>query len=345
MSWSGVEIFEREDAESGALILIAIHSERLGPATGGTRMAVYTDRDAARLDAMRLSAGMTYKWAAAGFPRGGGKAVIAAPVGLGPAERKGLLRRYGMLVSELAGRFWTGADAGTTAEDMDVIAETGAPYVFSRTPAHGGAGGSGPWTALGVHAAIQTVCARLFGDRCVEGRRIHVQGAGSVGTPLIEKLAAAGARVAFTDVAAGAEQRFAGKPGIRFLAAEEFLETPCDVFAPCALGAILNAETIPRLRCRAVVGAANNQLDEDEDAARLRARGILYAPDFVVNAGGAIAITGIEALGWTPETAQRAVLAIGDTLSRVLDLSETDRITTDAAARRIAEDRLRAPRR
>jgi leucine dehydrogenase len=341
VSWSGVEVLEREDAESGARILIAIHSERLGPATGGTRMAVYPDRDAARREAMRLSEGMTYKWAAAGFPRGGGKAVLAIPPDFRAENRDGLLRRYGAFVRELAGRFWTGADLGTSAEDMDVIAETGAPYVFSRTPARGGAGGSGTWTAIGVAAAMETVCERLFGDARLDGRRILVQGAGNVGGPLIEILSAAGAELAFADPSPAAARRFGDAMGLERVPTDEVSGWPCDLFAPCAFGGILNEETIPRLACRAVVGSANNQLATQRDADRLAERGVLYAPDFVVNAGGAIAITGQEALGWTRERAEREVRAIGDTLRRVLTIAAGSGINPDAAARRIAEERLR----
>ncbi|MEP6993642.1 MAG: Glu/Leu/Phe/Val dehydrogenase dimerization domain-containing protein [Acidobacteriota bacterium] len=341
-SWDGESFLTRVDPETGAWIFVALHSSRLGPASGGTRMIAYPDLAAARSDAMRLAAGMTYKWAAAGFAGGGGKGVIAAPAGLSAASRAALLRRYGSLVRELSGRFWTGADAGTTAQDMDVIAETGAPFVFSRTPEHGGAGGSGTWTALGVFTTIQTVCGRLFGDASLSERHVLVQGIGSVGYPLIERLRDAGARVCYTDVAPGASGRFSGAARIAFVPPEDVFETPCDVFAPCALGAVLNSQTIPQLRCRAVVGAANNQLSRPEDADLLRGRGILYAPDFVVNAGGAIAITGIEALGWKAERADREVRAIAQTLLRVMDLSERDGISTDAAARRIAEDRLAA---
>ena len=336
--WDGESIVTRRDPETGAWIFIALHSSRLGPSTGGTRMIAYADLESARVDAMRLSSGMTYKWAAAGFPRGGGKGVIAAPPGLGPARRDALLRRYGALVAELAGRFWTGADAGTSARDMDVIAETGAPYVFSRTPENGGAGGSGPWTALGVSGAIEAVCRRLFGESGTTGRTVLVQGTGSVGRPLIERLAGSGARVLFADVAPEAG---GGLPGTG-IPADEALSIPCDVLAPCALGAVLSARTIPTLSCRAVVGAANNQLAEPEDAERLRERGILYAPDFVVNAGGAIAITGIESLGWSPERAEREVRGIADTLVRILDLAEREGISTEAAARRLAESRLNA---
>jgi glutamate dehydrogenase/leucine dehydrogenase len=338
--WNGEEILEREDAASGARIVIALHSSRLGPASGGTRMKPYSSLDAAREDARRLSEGMTCKWAAAGFPRGGGKAVIAVPPELGGAARDALLRRYGSFIQELAGRFWTGADVGTSSRDMDVIAETGAPYVFSRTPEHGGAGDSAPWTALGVEAGIRATCARLFGDPSLAGRRIVVQGAGSVGGMLIERLLEAGAAVAFSDVSPASVRRYRDERGVPFVDPGGVLETPCDVLAPCALGGILDAATIPRLACCAVAGAANNQLAEPGDAVRLGARGILYAPDFVINAGGAVGITGQESLGWPAERARHEVLRIGATLERVYALAEAQGITTDAAARRIAEERL-----
>jgi glutamate dehydrogenase/leucine dehydrogenase len=339
--WDGESLVSRRDAETGAWLFVALHSSRLGPSTGGTRMIPYADPGAARRDAMRLSEGMTYKWAAAGFPRGGGKGVIAAPPGLDASARSGLLRRYGVLVKDLGGRFWTGADAGTSAEDMDVIAETGAPYVFSRTEAGGGAGSSAPWTALGLFASMTAVCRRLFGAASVEGRSVLVQGAGSVGSLLIQRLASAGARVSYSDIRPDAS--LPSDTSAEFVPPERLLEMPSDLFAPCALGAILDGDTIPRLRCRAVVGAANNQLAEPRDADRLRAAGILYAPDFVVNAGGAIAITGIEALGWSRERAQTQVEGVADTLSRILDLAEADGITTDEAARRFAQTRLRSP--
>ena len=337
--WKGEALLEREDRETGATILIALHSSRLGPASGGTRMKAYPHIEAARRDARRLAEGMTYKWAAAGFPRGGGKAVLAVPQGLSPEARDGLLRRYGAFIQELAGRFWTGADVGTSARDMDVISETGAPYVFSRTPAHGGAGDSSTWTALGVEAGMKTTCARLFGSESLSGRRVVVQGAGSVGGELLERLLAAGADVAFSDVDAASVGRWRER-GVRFVEPDRVLEEACDLLAPCALGGVLDAVSIPRLRCRAVTGAANNQLGKPDDAVRLRARSILYAPDFVINAGGAIGITGQEALGWPSAKAREEVLRIGATLARVYDLAEALGISTDAAARRIADERL-----
>ncbi len=338
--WNGEALLERFDPETGATILIALHSSRLGPASGGTRMKTYPDLAAARRDAERLSEGMTYKWAAAGFPRGGGKGVIAVPPDLDPERRDPLLRRYGEFIRELGGRFWTGADVGTSSRDMDVISEAGAPYVFSRSPENGGAGDSSGWTALGVEAGIRATCARVFGDPALAGRRIVVQGAGSVGGALIERLQAAGAAVAFSDVAPESVRRHRDEGGVAWIEPAAILATPCDVLAPCALGGVLDAVSIPRLRCRAVAGAANNQLGGPEDAERLRSRGILYAPDFVINAGGAVGITGQESLGWSSDLARREVLRVGETLERVFALAETQAITTDAAARRIAEERL-----
>jgi glutamate dehydrogenase/leucine dehydrogenase len=225
---------------------------------------------------------------------------------------------------------------------MDVISETGSPWVFGRTEENGGTGGSGGWTALGVFVSIEAACERLFGSRSPRGRRVVIQGAGSVGGELARRLAEAGADVEVADSDPGAAARAAADRRIRVVAADAVLSRECDVLAPCALGGVLDAESIPALRCRAVVGAANNPLAGPEDAARLRDRGILYGPDFVVNAGGAIAVTGIEALGWPAGRAETAVRAIAETLARVFAIADSEGITTDAAARRIAEEALRA---
>jgi glutamate dehydrogenase/leucine dehydrogenase len=198
--WDGETVIVRFDPPTGAWILIAIHSSRLGPSTGGTRMKHYPHLKAALEDVLKLSAGMTYKFAVPGFARGGGKAVISIPEDLKPKPRTGLLRRYGELVHQLGGYFYTGPDIGTSPEDMDTIAETGAPYVFSRTPAAGGAGSSGPFTALGVFTGIQAACGHVFGDSSLKGRRVLVQGAGSVGTELIELLGDDGATILFSEI-------------------------------------------------------------------------------------------------------------------------------------------------
>jgi len=338
--WDGLGVVSRVDAETGAGIHVALHSERLGPPSGGTRMKSYPSASEARRDAQRLAEAMTYKWAAAAFPRGGGKAVIDAPDGLSAEARDGLLRRYGSLVRELGGRFLTGPDVGTSPRDMDVISQTGSPWVFGRTEAGGGAGGSGGWTALGVFVSIETACERLFGGRSLRGRRVVIQGAGSVGADLARRLADAGAEVEVADSDAQAAARAGADPRIRVVPADGVLARPCDVLSPCALGGVLDTVSIPTLRCAAVVGAANNPLAVAENADQIAERGILYAPDFVVNAGGAIAVTGMEALGWPAARAEAAVRAIAATLTRVFALADEKGITTAAAARRIAEEAL-----
>ena len=187
-TWGGEEVIIRHDQATGAWILIAIHSTRLGPAAGGTRMKPYPDFQAALQDALRLSEAMTYKFAVPGIARGGGKAVINLPSHFDPAGRPDLLRRYGSLVRQLSGLYFTGPDVGTSSSDMNIIAETGSPYVFGRTPGAGGAGDSGPITALGVFAGIEVLCELLFGNPSLKNRRILVQGVGSVGGTLIDLL-------------------------------------------------------------------------------------------------------------------------------------------------------------
>lgn len=338
--WDGESAIIRFDRATGAWIIIAIHSTRLGAATGGTRMKSYPDLQAALSDALKLAASMTYKFAVANFPRGGGKAVIALPPGFDQRARPDLLRRYGTLIHGLGGLFHTGVDVGTSPSDMDVIAETGAPYVACRTPEKGGAGGSGKATALGVLSGMQAVCEYLFGDESLAGKRVLVQGAGSVGGPLIDLLRETGAEVLFGDVDQATIRHFRDELGLAFVPPETVYETPCDIFAPCALGGILNQNTIPRLQCLAVAGAANNQLAEPDDADRLRERNILYAPDYVINFGGAIAITGIEEMGWSRVEAEEKVKSVRKTLRRIFEEAAAEGITTETTARRMAESRL-----
>ena len=225
---------------------------------------------------------------------------------------------------------------------MNVIADTGAPYIFCRTPECGGAGDSGPATALGVFSAIQAVCGQLFGDETLKDRSVLVQGAGSVGGRLIELLLAADAKVMFTDVDVSAVKKYRDELGLAFVPPDAAYEAECDIFSPCAYGGILNKSTISRLRCKAVAGGANNQLAEPGDADRIQQRGILYAPDYAVNIGGAMAIIGIEAMGWSTAEADKKVTCVKDTVYRILDIAATRDITTDAAARLIADDQLAA---
>ena len=341
--WDGETVILHYDRPSGAWIFIAIHSTCLGPAAGGTRMKYYHDVEAGLQDVLRLSAGMTYKFAVPGIPYGGGKAVIAIPSDFDKQSRQALLRRHGALIQQLGGLFFTGPDVGTSSEDMDIIAETGAPYIFSRTPAGGGSGSPGPFTALGVFTGIQTACEHLFGDVALKKRRVLVQGTGSVGGALIEHLGASGAEVMFSDVDEDAIRRYQDEFELKFIPAEEVYRTECDIFAPCALGAVLNADTISQLKCRVVAGGANNQLADPADAKRLLDRDILYAPDYVINVGGAMAILGMETQGWARDQAEKEVVEnVQRVLRQVFELAATEGITTETAAARIAEERLSA---
>ena len=339
--WQGEEVLIRYDAEAQAWIIIAIHSTALGPGAGGTRMKPYRDLNEALEDAMRLSEGMTLKYAVSGFPRGGAKAVIAVPEDLSVPARQALLGRYGSLVKQLGGLFYTGPDVGTSPLDMNIIADSGAPYIFCRTPECGGAGDSGPATALGVFSAIQAVCGQLYGDETLKDRSILVQGVGSVGGRLVDLLLGARARVMFTDVGETAVQHFRDKMGLPFIEPETAYDTECEIFSPCAFGGVLNRDTISRLKCRAVAGGANNQLAEPVDADRLQQRGILYAPDYAVNIGGAMAIIGMEAMGWTKSQAEQKVRGVRETLYRIFDIAATRNINTDIAAREIATEHIR----
>jgi len=340
--WQGEAIITRYDRPAGAWIFIAVYSTLLGPAAGGTRMKQYPNPRAALQDAMRLAKGMAYKYAVPGMPWGGGKAVIALPDDFDPGLRPGLLRRYGKLVHQLGGLFYTGPDMGTCSEDMDVIAETGAPYIFACTPDAGGSGSSGPYTALGVFAAMEVACERVFGEPSVRGRRVLVQGTGSVGGPLIEYLLGSGAEVLFSEVDQAAINHYQDDLGVPFVNSEEVYGTECDIFSPCALGGVLNKDTIPALRCRIVAGGANNQLEDIDDAARLRARGILYAPDYVVNVGGAMAVLGLETLGWDRDRAEKEVSGnVKRALHQVFELAGEKDVSTEAAAEHIADERLK----
>lgn len=342
-AWDGESVMLHRDHPSGAWIVIAISSTRLGPAAGGTRMKLYPDLASAVLDAQRLASGMTAKMALPGLGYGGGKAVIAQPEDFDTTQRAGLLRRYGALVKQLGGLFVTGPDVGTCSADMDLVAQTGAPYVFGRSPEAGGSGDSGPPTASGVLAGIRATLRRLFGDDALAGRRVLVQGAGSVGGTLMGLLRDEGAEILFSDVDEWLIRHYRDERGFTFVAADAVYATPCDVFAPCALGGVLNERTIPQLQCRAVVGSANNQLAEPEDAERLRARGILYAPDFVVNVGGAMALLGREMLGWSAAEAERRIAeAVARELEAVYEHAASEGVSPEVAAERLVARRLAA---
>jgi leucine dehydrogenase len=340
--WSGEEVVVRFDDRLDAWMLVGIHSTVLGPAMGGTRMKPYDKPGAAMRDVLRLSGAMTLKNAAAGLPFGGGKAVLAVEAIPRGDDRRSLLERYAELLASLGGTYVTACDMNTTVADMDVLAERG-PSVLGRSPANGGSGSSAPATAVGVFHGIRA-CLSHTGDDGLAGRTVVVQGAGAVGAHLSALLIDAGASVLIADPVADRVRDVVERIGAGEVAVEEAIETPCDVFSPCATGAVLSDETIPGLRCRIVAGAANNQLATERDAERLRAAGILYAPDFIVNAGGVLSLAGLETLGWTREELERRLHGIGDTLQQVFTAAEEAGISTDAAARRLAEERIAASR-
>ncbi|HEY7660069.1 MAG TPA: Glu/Leu/Phe/Val dehydrogenase dimerization domain-containing protein [Actinomycetota bacterium] len=342
-AWDGEELVARFDAPTGAWMLIGVHSTVLGPAAGGTRMKSYaTPADGLR-DVLRLAGAMTSKMAMAGLPLGGGKAVLAVPEIPTGDDRRTLMLRYGELVQSLGGTYWTACDMNTSPADMDVIAER-CSSVFGRTEGAGGSGTSAPNTAVGVDHGLRAAVAHAFGSDDVRGRTIAVQGVGAVGDPLARSLAGDGARLVVADVDETRAKALAEEIDADVVSAEAIAETECDVFAPCATGGVLSAESIPRLACRVIAGAANNQLAEPEDADRLRDRGILYAPDYVVNAGGVIHLVGYEMFGEDRERVDARLRGIGDTLAEVFARAEADGVSTAAAADAIVEDRLSAAR-
>jgi leucine dehydrogenase len=284
---------------------------------------------------------MSMKQAAAGLPYGGGKAVLAVPEVPAPGsdERARILDRYAALVDSLHGTYVTAADMNTGPSDMDRISRT-TPHVLGRSPDNGGAGDPGEGTAIGVFHAIRSTCRHAFGTDDLDGRTVLVQGAGSVGHRLVQELREAGAWVLVSDV----DPARVAATGAEPVDPDEALTTKCDLFAPCAIGAVLSAESIPDLECAAVCGAANNQLAMPEDAARLKERGIVYAPDYVANAGGVIWLAGYETLGWDDAHMRARLAGIEQTLDDVFASAAEDGITTAEAADRIARSRIEAGR-
>jgi len=339
--WDGEALVSRHDRETDTWMFIGIHSTRLGPACGGTRLRVYpSPADAAR-DVLRLAEGMTLKCAVAGLPTGGGKAVLAVPALPVGETRRQVLLRYGRLIETLQGSYRTGPDMNTGAPDMDVLSEV-TRHAFGRSPDRGGSGSSAPDTAVGVWHGIRASCAHAFGSADLSGRTVLVQGAGGVGGALVELLVEHGAKVLVADVDAGRVRDLERRHGVDPVDPAHVVGTTCDVYAPCATGAVLTAATIPRLRCAVVAGAANNQLGEPADAERLRAAGILYAPDFVINSGGALHLIGTEMLGWDAATLAARVAGIGGTLTEIYRHADDAGGTTEAAAEAIARSRLSA---
>jgi leucine dehydrogenase len=320
------------DRASGLRAVIAIHDTTFGPGTGGTRMRLYPSLDDAVVDALRLSRGMTYKAALADVPCGGGKAVILAD----PARDKtpALLEAYARAVDSLGGRFYTGCDMGVSVHDLAFMRG------FTRHLGHTGAEGgldTSDLAALGTYSSIVAVAARL--DTPLDRLHVAVQGVGQVGLRLCRKLADAGVRLTVTDVAPAAVATVVRELGAAPVAPEAIFDVEADVFSPNAGGGIVNPSNLPRLRVRAVVGAANNQLATDADGDALHARGILYAPDYVVNAGGLISVLWERGEADRDEVVRRAA-AIGETVRRIFDRATREGAPPHRIADRMAEERL-----
>ena len=341
--WDGEEVVVRFDEPTGAWFFIGVHSTVLGPAMGGTRLKSYDSAADGLRDVLRLSQAMTMKQAAADLPFGGGKAVLAVPDVPPPdsLERRELLLRYAELIESLHGTYVTAADMNTGQADMDVIWER-TKHVLGCSPESGGAGDPAIGTAIGVFHGIRAACLHAFGSEDLSGRTVLIQGCGAVGARLAGHLHEAGAELLLADVDRERVREVAAAVGGEVVAAEDALVTECDVLSPCATGAQLTAETIPALKCRVVAGAANNQLGTPEDGERLQERGVLCAPDYVVNAGGVIWLGGYETLGWDEATMQVRLAAIGDTLAAVFSSAEEAGVSTAEAADRLALARIQA---
>lgn len=328
------------DEASGLRAIIAIHSTALGPALGGTRFYPYADEAAALTDVLHLSRGMSYKAALAGLDLGGGKAVIIGDPAT--AKTEALLRSYGRFVQSLHGRYLTACDVGTFPEDMDVIARESA-FVTGRTTAQGGAGDSSVLTAFGVFQGMRAAAEVVWASPSLAGRTVGVAGVGKVGRHLVQHLVEDGASVVVTDVREDAVRRVLdAHPGVRAVATtEDLVSEALDVYAPCALGDALTDEVVATLRARVVCGAANNQLAHDGVEKLLADAGILYAPDYCVNAGGLIQVAD-ELHGFDFDRARQRAAGIYEVTREVFRIAEAEQVPPSVAADRIAERRMAA---
>ncbi len=336
-AWDGLGVVCRHDRPTGTWIFICLHNDKLGPATGGTRMRVYPELVDAMRDGMRLAEGMTFKWAGIGVPAGGGKAVLAIPEPMEGDARTGLLHRYGELVESLKGAFRTGEDLGITTSDMQTVADR---TRFVQGFQNGKKINPSPFTARGVYSGIRAALGVVLGSDSPAGRTVLVQGVGNVGAGLARLLAEAGAKVLVNDLDDERAAELAREIGGDTIDGGELFDTECDVYAPCAIGATLNSESIPRLKCKIVGGSANNQLAEESDGARLRDRGIVYAPDYIINAGGALSFALMEqGISDHGELLER-MESVGETVSEILTEALRDDELPVAAARRRIERAL-----
>lgn len=323
------------DRTTGLRAIVAIHDTSMGPALGGCRRWHYATEEEALTDALRLSRGMTFKNAAMGLDLGGGKSVIWAEADAPKSEA--MLRSFGRLVESLGGRYITAEDVGINAEDIATMArETRFVGGLKET-----SGDPSPATALGVLEGIKACLASVYGSPSLAGRHVAIQGLGHVGAVLARMLHEAGAQLTVADITGAQAERVAAELGAAVVPPDAIYDVACDVFAPCALGAIINDDTIPRLACRIVAGSANNQLKEPRHGDALRARHILYAPDFVINGGGVVNVADeLHPDGYHPDRAYQRVAQIGQQVAEVIRIAEREDIPTYEAADRLALARL-----
>ncbi|GGI11364.1 MULTISPECIES: branched-chain amino acid dehydrogenase [Gottfriedia] len=325
-----------QDKESGLKAIIAIHDTTLGPALGGTRMWTYESEEAAIEDALRLAKGMTYKNAAAGLNLGGGKTVIIGD----PRKDKNeeMFRAFGRYIQGLNGRYITAEDVGTTVADMDLIHEE-TNFVTGISPSFGSSGNPSPVTAFGVYRGMKAAAKEAFGTDSLEGKVIAVQGVGNVAFNLCRYLHEEGAQLIVTDINKESVQRAVEEFGATAVDPDDIYNVQCDIYAPCALGATINDKTIPQLKAKVIAGAANNQLKETRHGDLIHELGIVYAPDYVINAGGVINVAD-ELYGYNRERAMKKVEGVYDNIAKVIEISKRDGIPTYLAADRLAEERI-----
>ena len=330
------EVHVKRDVATGLRAIVAIHDTRLGPALGGCRFIHYETEEAAVIDALRLARGMTYKAALANIAHGGGKAVLMRPAG--KFDRAALFRSFGKLVEDLGGHYITAEDSGTGIEDMEVIRGV-TEHVCGAKPEHGGSGDPSPFTALGVRRGIEACVDFVLEREGLDGVHVAVQGIGHVGYALCKELHALGARLTVADIDPLKAERAERELGAEIVPLDAIYSTECDVFAPCALGSAINDVTVPRLRCKIVAGAANNQLAEPRHGDDLMQRGILYAPDYAINAGGLINVAE-EVRGYDAERSRERTLAIYDTIREIAERADKAMAPTYRVADLIVEERL-----
>jgi leucine dehydrogenase len=331
-------LFFCQERSLGLQAIIAIHDTTLGPAAGGIRMWSYTSEAEAVRDALRLARGMTYKCAAAGAAYGGGKCVIIGDPKRDKTEAK--LRALARFINRLNGLFITGIDVGTNLDDMVIMREE-SPYIVTLPESWGGPGDSSQATAYGIVQGMHACLKEVFGSPDLQGRTVAVQGAGAVGGHAVQHLAEAGALVTIADIDKERAAAVAERHQTRLVSPQEIHHLDVDIFAPCAMGAVLNDTTIPELRCKIVCGSANNQLAEARHGDMLQERGILYAPDYIVNAGGLL--SGLDSLnpgGFNRQRMMEKVARLYDAMQRVIAISKERSIPTHRAADVLAEQRI-----